>query len=63
MNSKQLKLNDSKTECLITGKKNDLRRLDINRLKVLKNEYEVKAPIKNLGVVFNCDLLCDEQIN
>ena len=37
MNSKQLKLNDSKTECLIVGKKHDLRRLDIANLRVLEN--------------------------
>ena len=63
MDSKQLKLNDSKTECLIIGKKINLRRLDINRLKVLENEFEVKTPIKNLGVIFDCDLSFDEQIN
>ena len=63
MNSKQLKLNDSKTECLIVGKKHDLRRLDIANLRVLENEFEVTSPIKNLGIVFDCSLSFNEQIN
>ena len=63
MNSKQLKLNDSKTEGLIVGKKHDLRRLDIANLRVLENEFEVKSPIKNLGIVFDCSLSFNEQIN
>ena len=63
MNSKQLKLNDSKTKCLIVGKKHDLRRLDIANLKVLENEFEVTSPIKNLGIVFDCSLSFNEQIN
>ena len=37
--------------------------LDINKLKVFENEFEVKAPTKNLGVVFDCDLSFNEQIN
>ena len=63
MNSKQLKLNDSKTECLIVGKKHDLRRLDIANLRVLENEFEVMSPIKNLGIVFDCSLSFNKQIN
>ena len=63
MDSKQLKLNSSKTECLVVGKRNDLRRLDINSLRVLENEFEVKRPIKNLGVIFDCDLSFNAQIN
>ena len=62
MNSKQLKLSDSKTECLIVGKKHDLRRLDIANLRVLENEFEVTSPIKNLGIVFDCSLSFNEQI-
>ena len=63
MNSKQLKLNDSKTECLLVGKKHDLRRLNFAKLKVLENEFEVMSPIKNLGVIFDCSLSFSEQIN
>ena len=63
MNSKQLKLNDSKTECLIVGKKHDLRRLVIANLRVLENEFEVMSPIENLGIVFDCSLSFNEQIN
>ena len=46
-----------------TAKKSVLRRLDITSLKVLEHEFEVKNPIKNLGVIFNCDLSFNEQIN
>ena len=63
MNSKQLKLNESKTECLVVGKKSDLRRLDIDSFKVLEHEFDVTKPIKNLGVMLNCNLSMIEQIN
>ena len=60
MDSKQLKVNDSKKESLVVGKKNDLRRLDIASLKVLENEFDVTRPIKSLGVIFNCGLSFNE---
>ena len=37
--------------------------LDIANLRVLENEFEVTSPIKNLGIVFDCSLSFDEQIN
>ena len=52
MNSKQLKLNGSKTEYLLMGRKHDLRRLDIAKLKVLDNEFEVTSPIRNFGIIY-----------
>ena len=63
MNSKQLKVNDSKTEYLLMGRKHDLRRLYISNLKVLDNEFEVTNPVRNLGITFDCDLSFKEQIN
>ncbi|XP_068250862.1 uncharacterized protein [Palaemon carinicauda] len=63
MNSKQLKLNDSKTEWMLIGKKHDLRRLDIVKLRVLENDFDVINPIKNLGIVFDCGLSFNEHIN
>ena len=63
MNSKQLKLNDNKTECLLVGRKHDLRRFDIANLRVLDNVFEVMNPIKNLGIIFDCNLSFNVQIN
>ena len=63
MNSKQLKLNDRKTECLLVGKKYDIRRLNIDKLRLLENEFDVRCPIKNLGVIFDCSLSLNEHIN
>ena len=63
MNSKQLKLNDNKTECLLIGKKHDLKQLDLEKIGGLKNEFEVRNPIKNLGIIFDCSLSFNEQIN
>ena len=63
MDHKQLKLNDSKTECLIVGKERDLRRLDLRTLKVLGNEFEVSRPIKNLGVIFDQNLSFSDHVN
>ena len=63
MNSKQLKLNDNKTECLIVGRKHDLRRLNVDKLRVLENEFEVRSPVKDLGFVLDCNLSFNDQIN
>ena len=63
MNSKQLKFYDSKTECLLAGKKHDLRRLDIAKLIVLGDQFEVTSPIKNLGIIFYCSLTFNMHIN
>ena len=63
MNSKQLKLNDNKTECLLIGKKHDLKRLDFAKIKILDNDFNVRSPIKNLGIIFDCSLSFNEQIN
>ena len=40
-----------------------MRRLDIANLRVLENEFEVTSPIKDLGIVFDCSLSFNEQIN
>ena len=48
MDSKQLKLNEDKTECIIVGKKTCLRRFGISSLKIQETEVEVKRVVKDL---------------
>ena len=63
MDSKQLKMNDKKTECLIVGRKNEIKKLEFESLRVLGEEFEVMRPIKNLGVIFDSNLTLNEQVN
>ena len=63
MESKHLKLNDDKTECLIVGKSHDRRRLDLSRLRINGNIMEVATTAKDLGVIIDSDLLFKDQIN
>ena len=52
MDSKQLKMNDKKTECLIVGRKNQIKKLEFESLRVLGEEFEVMRPIKKFGCYF-----------
>ena len=61
---KQLKLNEDKTECLIVGKRGDLRRLDeVESLNIEGNEIKVTKSVKDLGVVLDSNLSMKEQID
>ena len=40
-----------------------MRRLDLAKIKVLDNDCDVRCPIKNLGIIFDCGLSFNEQIN
>lgn len=50
MNSKQLNFNKDKTECLIVGKNNDLRKLDISIFRINDNTM-MKKVANDLGVI------------
>ena len=63
MNSKQLKLNEDKTECLIVGKSTDLRKLDISTLLINGTSMTVRKTVKDLGVIVDCNLSFKDQIN
>ena len=64
MRQKQLKLNEDKTECLIVGKKGDLRRLeDIGSLNIDGNDISVTKSVKDLGVMLDKNLSMKEQID
>ena len=63
MNQKQLKLNEDKTECLIVGKKGDLKRLgDIQSLNIDGNDIIISKSVKDLGVLLDKNLSMKEQI-
>ena len=65
MDSKQLKLNEDKTECLIIGKKCALKNLTVlpHSFNVLGTEIKVLEEVKDLGVTLDKHLSLNEQIN
>ena len=50
-------------QCLIVGRKNEIKRLEFESLRVLGEEFEVMRQIKNLGVIFYSNLTLNEQVN
>ncbi len=62
MESKQLKLNQDKTECLIVGKNKDIRRINIPTLCIDGNSLETCEKVKDLGMLLDCNLSMKEQI-
>jgi hypothetical protein len=64
MNENMLKLNDSKTEFMIIGKKSSLRKLPSERLIHMGDECIMATEkAKNIGVVFDSNLSMAAQIN
>ncbi len=62
MESKQLKLNQDKTECLIEGKNKDIRRTNIPTLCIGSLSLETYETVRNLGIVLDCSLSMKQQI-
>ena len=64
MNQKQLKSKyEDNTECLIVGKKGDLRRYEnIQSLNIDGNDISVMKSVKDLGVMLDKNLSMREQI-
>ena len=61
---KKLKLNNDKTECLIVGKKNDIRRFShVSQLSVQGNIIDISDSVKDLGFILDSNLTFNEQIN
>ena len=63
MESKQLKLNENKTECIIVGKRCDLGRIHVPQLCINGVDMEVSDTVKDLGVILDCNLTFKNQIN
>ncbi len=62
MESKQLKLNQDKTECLILGKNKDIRRINIPTLCIFGISLETCETVRDLGILLDCNLSMKEQI-
>ncbi len=62
MESKQLKLNQDKTECLIVGKNKDIRRINIPTLCIGGISLETCETVRDLGILLDCNLSMKEQI-
>ena len=63
MRKKRLKLNESKTECLLIGTPHNLRRLnDINTILINGVSIPVSSEIKDLGVIIDENLTMHNQI-
>ena len=63
MESKQLKLNENKTECLILARPHEIKRLNIFRMTWGNVEVEVQNSVKDLGVMIDSALSFRGQIN
>ena len=62
MESKQLKLNQDKTECLLVGKNRDIKRLNMSTLCINGRNLDVCDAVKNLGVTLDSTLSMKEHI-
>ena len=62
MLSKKLKLNPDKTKCMLVGKRSDIQKLNLNKLKINEIEVTVETCVKNLGVLIDNTLSFKEQI-
>ncbi len=62
MESKQLKLNQYKRECLIMGKNNDIRRINIPTLCIGGISLETYETVRDLGIMLDCKSSMKEQI-
>lgn len=49
----RLKINDSKTECMFLGTQHQLRKVDLNVIKVGQAEIHPSQSLRNLGVLFD----------
>lgn len=63
MESKQLKLNERKTECLLVGRQVDLGRIGVQTLNINENVMVVSSEVKDLGVLVDSELSFRSQIN
>ncbi|XP_068242479.1 uncharacterized protein [Palaemon carinicauda] len=58
----KLKLNEDKSECLLIGKRNDLRRLATTTLQMHGTTTVVKDVVRDLRVLTDCHLSFHDQI-
>ena len=64
MTKKKLKLNEDKTECMLFGSKNSLKRYDhVNQIKIGTTTIEIVKKVKDLGVYIDKELKLEDQIN
>ena len=64
MQSRRLKLNSDKTECILVRANNSmLRNVDIHSVMLGTIPVQLSNSVRNLGFVFDCQLNLDEQIN
>ena len=47
MKNKQLKLNESKTDCIILGTPSDIKKMNISKIVINDTELEVKTVVEN----------------
>lgn len=63
MDSRQLRLNEDKTECLFVGREMDYVRLGVQTLSVNNINISMSKCVKNLGVLLDSELMMRDQIN
>ncbi len=60
--SKQLKQNQDKTDCLILGKNKDIRRINLPSLCSSGISLETYETVRDLGIMLDCNLSIREQV-
>ena len=63
MDFKQLKLNENKTEYMIVGSKNRIWKFGNINMKVNENQVQIADKVRDLGVILDCNLSLNAQIN
>jgi hypothetical protein len=63
MNDHELKLNGSKTEFIVYGKKTSLQTADPTQLRVGDAVIMPKKSVRNIGFVLDCSLSAEDQVN
>ena len=62
MESRQLKANQDKAECLMVGKSKNISRVNMSTLCIDANNLDVSNTVKDLGVLLDCNLSMKGQI-
>ena len=63
MVKKKLKMNEDKTECMLFGTKNSLKKYEhFNQIKISTTTIEITKKVKDLGVYIDNELKMDDQI-
>ena len=59
----RLKINDSKTEFILLGTKQQLEKINISEISVGRASVKAVSKVKNLGVIFDSNMTMQQNVN